>query len=844
MPTPGIHRASSSSNRGSLLYHSADSEGVGATQQPETKATRSSSLLHWHKACALIVDAGVLGGEELGLPTDIRSHLIVRHIEGNASWLGFVMEIPRGVNSEDYGFGMCYSVNPLPTGKLEPARTYKLEVKFSLFGMEYSVEPVGSALLELLHGRENQFSVLEVHLGDNSDPRVSGFGMPFANSGHPSDAWINSGQPIIGKRTLLNILSQRTFRFVVESPADKVQASFVTERMHPPFSYPYDTQHHWDLRNYKTPNKAKGHTFNRVWQFESHNDHVAVMAQSEVQDAIWLHNAAQKIINYKFRAYFVMATSDSPWKEPVDFYAIVRLTPLFLKEYASALRCLISDEVLGLNIHDNDHGKSAARWPARVVHNPMTIDALSESSPALPSVNLLQLPQRHIKALMEEVLPSDRKRLCAYLSKAPLGFGLITGGPGFGKTTVLSVATLGMSITLGPILASAATDVATDNFAEHLNRISERFTRRLNESKRLDDSPAGRILVVRGYFEEDEIEAFQSLLEHPQMGDAAAPRSNSSYRAPWRLQLSLTFWLLVALRSPAVRPLHYEDNEEIHLLQSYLDHRGEFERLRNVAAGVISFEEYKNGRMVSPYVIKHLFQGILRHADILCTNPALSCNGLYAPWKKYVARGIAVDEAGSISRPDLYSLWGNTLLPCLLCGDDKQLAPRLMSFGQRDYLGNSVNRHEHDVTGSGWNPVQSKHALDFICGLVTNTKATPGEVFIITPYRASVEYIERQRKEPEYSAISAMAPATTIEDFQGRQGNIVILVTATTAASRSSPIFDVHHLSVMLSRQISGLVIFGDLEILSEFGRQKSKAKQAQANGKYVIAARRKKAKA
>ncbi|EHK15231.1 uncharacterized protein TRIVIDRAFT_164426, partial [Trichoderma virens Gv29-8] len=637
--------------------------------------------------------------------------------------------------------------------------------------MEYSVEPIGSALLELLHGRENQFSVLEVHLGDNSDPRVSGFGMPFANSGHPSDAWINSGQPIIGKRTLLNILSQRTFRFVVESPADNVQASFVTECMHPPFSYPYDTQHHWDLRNYKPPSKAKGHTFNRVWQFESHNDHVAVMAQSEIQDAIWLRNAAQKFINYKFRAYFVMATSDSPWEEPVDFYAIVRLTPLFLKEYASALRCLISDEVLGLNIHDNDHGKSAARWPARVdktnamvqfhpdanptnrgeggvasekktyearssvsfdirfkmsLHRDLVLGngffktlrlkdsarsgplylekepqptTQSESSRALPSVNLLQLPQRHIKALMEEVLPSDRRRLCAYLSKAPLGFGLITG-----------VTTLGMSITLGPIYASAATDVATDNFAEHLNRISERFTRRLNESKRADDSPAGRILVVRGYFEEDEIEAFQNLLEHPQMGDAAAPRSNSSYRTPWRLQLSLTFWLLVALRSPAVRPLHYEDNEEIHLLQSYLDHRKEFERLRNVAAGVISFEEYKNGRMVSPYVIKHLFRGILRHADILCTNPALSCKGLYAPWKKYVARGIAVDEAGSISRPDLYSLWGNTLLPCLLCGDDKQLAPRLMSFGQRDYLGNSVNRHEHDgklsallfFQGNGW----------------------------------------------------------------------------------------------------------------------------------------------
>lgn len=45
----------------------------------------------------------------------------------------------------------------------------------------------------------------------------------------------------------------------------------------------------------------------------------------------------------------------------------------------------------------------------------------------LPLVNLLPESQNIIDALMEDVLPSDRKRLCTYLSRVPLGFGLVTG---------------------------------------------------------------------------------------------------------------------------------------------------------------------------------------------------------------------------------------------------------------------------------------------------------------------------------------------------------------------------------------------------------------------------------
>ncbi|KAF3075325.1 hypothetical protein CFAM422_002445 [Trichoderma lentiforme] len=535
---------------------------------------------------------------------------------------------------------------------------------------------------------------------------------------------------------------------------------------------------------------------------------------------------------------------------------------------------------------------------------------------SLPAVNLLPASQHIVDALMEDVLPRDRKRFCTYLSRVPLGFGLITGfgckDPGFGKTTVLSVATLGMSIALGPIYACAATDVAADNFAEHLNLISEKFTSRLNEAKGLGESPARRILIVRGYDIDDEVAAFHKLLENPRIGDKAAPPYNFALKPKWRLHLSLAFWLLVALRSPAVRPFHCDDPVGIQSLQSYLHNQSNLKRLRNVATGVIGYQEYKNGHTVDADRIRFMFRNILRCTNILCTNISLSCQRPYDFWKN-LAKGIAVDEANNVGRPDLYSVWGNTLLPCLLCGDDKQLEPRVVSFGQKDEKGHSVNRLEDDgklsallffkgnrwpvfrlrtqlrmatglfdlcyevvkdmpdfrygpdcdisldrhacgreleaflqkrfpglalpldgmlseafinctgskfyfspVTGSGWNPAQSRRALHFVRDLVSQTKITPANVFIITPYEANVDFIEGERQKLYYSAISSMAPAATVDDFQGRQGNIIILVTAATETSEISEpgyISDLHYLRVMLSRHISGLVIFGDHSI-------------------------------
>lgn len=46
----------------------------------------------------------------------------------------------------------------------------------------------------------------------------------------------------------------------------------------------------------------------------------------------------------------------------------------------------------------------------------------------LPVIDLIDLPEEHLHALIEEALPADRQRFVKYLSERPLGFGAIAAG--------------------------------------------------------------------------------------------------------------------------------------------------------------------------------------------------------------------------------------------------------------------------------------------------------------------------------------------------------------------------------------------------------------------------------
>ncbi|KAM0249672.1 hypothetical protein ACHAQJ_008969 [Trichoderma viride] len=344
----------------------------------------------------------------------------------------------------------------------------------------------------------------------------------------------------------------------------------------------------------------------------------------------------------------------------------------------------------------------------------------------LPCINLISFPQEHLAALFDEVLPEDRHRFMRYLSERPLGLGVIMGGPGFGKTTALAVGTLGMAATLGKVYATAPTNAATDNLAERLNQISQRVTARHNEGKLAGDNTRARCtFILRGYKPDEEYEAFVNVLKG-RSGDEARPNGMWSIDSKWNLHLSPSFWLLMVLRSPAVRELSEDDPLAVYEMQAKMDIRGNCASLRAVATGVITWQEYESQKVEDGEIFA-MFDHLLSNADIVCTTPAVSYQRPFKGWKEESAKGIAVDEAGNISRPDLYSVWGNTLLPCLLSGDDRQLPPTVMTLDNKgiegDYM--HLNRLGQDakisalefIRASGWPTYRLRTQLRMANGL-------------------------------------------------------------------------------------------------------------------------------
>lgn len=253
--------------------------------------------------------------------------------------------------------------------------------------------------------------------------------------------------------------------------------------------------------------------------------------------------------------------------------------------------------------------------------------------------------------------------------------------------------------------------VATDNFAQRLYEVSQRVTSRLNHGKKSDDkSRARRALIIRGYKPENELMALNSLLKDHTAGDSAAPTGNWFRGSTWKLHLSTAYWILAMLRSPAVPPLHEDDSHQLFLGQRHLDKKVKFKSLRDVAAGRISWAEYESSGMVPEMEMKDLFLGLWGRATVLCMTPDLTETMPFFKYKSRNVKGVAVDEAGNMSRPDLYSVWGNTLLPCVLAGDDAQLRSTVLSAGHSDGQGGYVNRFSNDgslsalafLRGTGW----------------------------------------------------------------------------------------------------------------------------------------------
>ncbi|KAM0257022.1 hypothetical protein ACHAQJ_004617 [Trichoderma viride] len=312
----------------------------------------------------------------------------------------------------------------------------------------------------------------------------------------------------------------------------------------------------------------------------------------------------------------------------------------------------------------------------------------------LPVVNFLgKVDKTRADAIVNEALPEDRDRFRAYLSHRPLGLGIIAAGPGTGKTTAGAAATAAMATMFGKILCSAPTHVAVDNFAARLDKRTRAIAMTCNQGKQQSDpSRCRHHFVVRAYEPQEEVKAFKALLKDPTQGDEAAPKGWEQ-ASRWKLHLSLAFWFLVILGSPKVRELHADDSPELWQLRKRIDFNPTLKRLRDVATGVTAWQQYEEDSPVLDNMIQSLLMHIMSKVDMFCTTPAATHDvEEYRNWKNHIACGVAVDEAANMNRADLYCVWGNTLMPCFLFGDPKQLPPTVMTTNEKDSEGNFLNR--------------------------------------------------------------------------------------------------------------------------------------------------------
>lgn len=125
------------------------------------------------------------------------------------------------------------------------------------------------------------------------------------------------------------------------------------------------------------------------------------------------------------------------------------------------------------------------------------------------------------------------------------------------------------------------------------------------------------------------------------------------------------------------------------------------------------------------------------------------------------------------------------------------------------------------ISLSKFNLRQNELGLDFILGLIMEERVPADKITVITPYQANRKYISEMLKQPRYAPLAGMPDPATTDSMQGKENDIIVVIFGTT--SRSGPGFTSvpSRLNVIFSRQRSGLVLVGDLNVLENLDGQR-----------------------
>ena len=273
------------------------------------------------------------------------------------------------------------------------ATTFDITVNFPLGELEHSVAPVSGNLRDRI--RDPKAAILRVSLKPGSQVRVHGFRMPFSNSRHPSQDWLNRDQraPFAVHVLLVDVLEQREFCFVVSQLHSALNNVWAASQLAEPFSRPYGMIHAWDVtRNEKEMllPEFKGHQYAPLITFKDDDTHMAIVSQCVVQDTMWIAKAAAEIFGTRFFAYFV-----EPLGDDYRQFVILPLSKEFRQKYDVPWKRLTGADSFQLAVFDPEAERTVPKledlqewkkqalevWDAKIVEYPSVIDGLVESHP-------------------------------------------------------------------------------------------------------------------------------------------------------------------------------------------------------------------------------------------------------------------------------------------------------------------------------------------------------------------------------------------------------------------------------------------------------------------------------
>ncbi|KAL8364695.1 hypothetical protein RB595_003802 [Gaeumannomyces hyphopodioides] len=242
----------------------------------------------------------------------------------------------------------------------------------------------------------------------------------------------------------------------------------------------------------------------------------------------------------------------------------------------------------------------------------------------------------------------------------------------------------------GRVFGSGPSNVAVSNFATRFDSLARnicaKYNWRLAEMGDETAKPHPTLLVVRGYHLSQEYDGLMHLLGQPR-------RPQGRVRLRWNQHLSPSYWILLALGSPLVREPTPADSVIIDSIRAKVlgnDRGDNFAKLVREEISWAEFEALGDSNIPDGKCFEKWCLDIIGNAQALFTTPALvkvttqprggvKGDTPFADWWLENAGAVAMDEAANMHLHDLYQVWGNRMLPCVLAGDERQLLPTVIS---------------------------------------------------------------------------------------------------------------------------------------------------------------------